>query len=96
MKLVFAIITSFMVGLIAVFLLFAYGQDEPKYSATVNEASQLVFRGCIRIPPLPHSVEQFCVVEDTKTHIRFVVDEIVAEQGFGVHSVVAGQGYWSH
>ena len=68
-------------------------QETPVFHSDVYGTNELVFRGCIHLPPLAGSVEQFCMVEDRKTHVRFVVDEIVSTQGGEAHSTVDGQGH---
>lgn len=37
---------------------------------------ELIFRGCIHLPRLPGTFEQVCLVEDARTHRRYVLDEM--------------------
>lgn len=70
------------------------GDDVPKFTAEVYGNGDLIFRGCIKLPPLASSVDRICVVEDSRTHIRFIIDEVVNTASGGVATSVYGQGRW--
>jgi len=84
--------------LVGLFLLwFALGsraQDRPVFKTEVWGSNEMRFLGCIKLPQLPESAEQVCMVEDTKTHVRFVMDEIVSTSGGEAKSSLDGQGHW--